>query len=350
MPSQPLRSFASDNYAGTAPEILEALAACNAGAAMPYGRDGLSGRVKACLAEVFERDLEVLLVPTGTAANALSLSLLVPPWGAVLCHPSSHINADECGAPEFFTHGAKLLGIGNGADAKIDAALVREAAGCNRGDVHAAQPSCVSITQATEVGSVYTLSEVSEIGAACKAAGLKLHMDGARFANALVSLGCTPAEITWKAGVDVLSFGTVKNGTLNADAVVLFDKSLAAEAGFRRKRAGHLTSKMRFVSAQMLAYLDNALWLAHARHANAMAKRLEDGLKTVPGVEMTGAPTRSNILFAKLDPRICAGLLAEGFYFYHDRWAPGVVRLVASFATTEADVDAFVATARRLAG
>ncbi len=350
MPSQPLRSFASDNYAGTAPEILEALATCNGGGAKPYGNDDLSLTVTARLAEVFECDLEVLLVPTGTAANALALSLLTPPWGAVLCHPSSHINTDECGAPEFFTNGAKLLTLGDGADAKLDAALVQGAAQCKIGDVHAVQPSCVSITQATEVGSIYTPSEVAEIGAACRAAGLKLHMDGARFANALVSLGCAPAEVTWKAGVDVLSFGTVKNGTLNADAVVLFDKSLAAEAGFRRKRAGHLTSKMRFVSAQMLAYLENDRWLAHARHANAMAKRLEDGLKTVAGVEMTGAPTRSNILFVKLAPHICAGLLAEGFAFYHDRWAPGVVRLVTSFATPEADVDAFVAAAKRLAG
>lgn len=350
MPAQILRSFASDNYAGTAPEILEALAACNAGPAKPYGADDLSLRVKARLSEVFECALEVLLVPTGTAANALALSLVTPPWGAVLCHPSSHINTDECGAPEFYTNGAKLIAIGDGADAKIDAGLVRGAAQSKVGDVHAVQPSSVSITQATEVGSVYSPAEVAEIGAACRAAGLRLHMDGARFANALVSLGCSPAEITWKAGVDVLSFGTVKNGTLNADAVVLFDKGLAQEAGFRRKRAGHLASKMRFTSAQMLAYLEGDLWLAHARHANAMAKRLEDGLRAVPGVEMTGGPTRANILFVKLAPGICAGLLAEGFAFYHDRWAEGVARLVTSFATTEADVDAFVAAAKRLAG
>lgn len=344
-----LPSFASDNYAGAAPQILEALAACNAGAAKPYGADEASGRVAVRLAEVFERPVEVLLVPTGTAANALSLSLLTPPWGAVLCHPSSHINTDECGAPEFFTHGAKLLALGDGADAKLDAALVQGAAQCKIGDVHAVQPSCVSITQATEVGSVYTPSEVAEIGAACKAAGLKLHMDGARFANALVSLGCSPAEITWKAGVDVLSFGTVKNGTMNADAVVLFDTGLAEEAGFRRKRAGHLASKMRFSAAQVEAYLADDLWLANARQANAMAKRLEAGLKAVPGVEMTGAPTQANILFVKLAPNLCAALLAEGYAFYHDRWEPGVARLVTSFATTPDDVDAFVAAARRLA-
>ena len=349
MPTQTLRSFASDNYAGTAPQILEALAACNAGAAKPYGADDASLRVTARLSEVFERAVEVLLVPTGTAANALSLSLLTPPWGAVLCHPASHINTDECGAPEFYTNGAKLLAIGDGADAKIDAALIQGAAQCKIGDVHAVQPSCVSITQATEVGSVYTPSEVAEIGAACRASGLKLHMDGARFANALVSLGCSPAEITWKAGVDALSFGTVKNGTMNADAVVLFDPGLAQEAGFRRKRAGHLASKMRFVAAQAEAYLADDLWLAHARHANAMAQRLEAGLRTVAGVEMTGGPTQANILFVKLAPTLCAGLLADGFAFYHDRWAPGVVRLVTSFATAAADVDAFVAAARRLA-
>lgn len=212
-------------------------------------------------------------------------------------------------------------------------------------DVHVVRPACVSITQITETGALYTPAEVAEIGAVCAEAGVSLHMDGARFANAVAALGCSPAELTWKAGVTALSFGTIKNGTMNADALVLFDETLAWEAAVRRKRAGHLASKMRFVAAQLEAYLEGDLWLGNARHANAMAARLEAGLAQLAGVAIVG-PAAANILFCKFPQPLIAGLLAEGFAFYHDRWAPGVVRLVCSFATTADEVDAFVAAAR----
>lgn len=341
-------SFTSDNIAGASPEVVAAIAACNTGTAKPYGNDDVAARAKAKLAEVFERPVEVLPVPSGTAANALALAVLTPPWGGVVCHREAHINTDECGAPEFFTHGAKLLPL-DGADAKLDPQAVRAAVANGREpDVHVVRPACVSITQITETGALYTPAEVAEIGAICAEAGVSLHMDGARFANAVAALGCSPAELTWKAGVTALSFGTIKNGTMNADALVLFDETLAWEAAVRRKRAGHLASKMRFVAAQLEAYLEDDLWLGNARHANAMAARLEAGLAQLPGVEIVG-PAAANILFCKFPQPLIAGLLAEGFAFYHDRWAPGVVRLVCSFATTADEVDAFVAAARRLA-
>ncbi len=339
-------SFTSDNIAGASPEVVAALAACNSGTARPYGNDDATARARARLADAFERPVELLLVPTGTAANALALAALVPPWGGVVCHREAHIDTDECGAPEFYTHGAKLMPQ-DGPDAKLDAATVRTAL-AGVADVHVVRPACVSITQITETGAVYTPAEVAEIGAACAEAGVPLHMDGARFANAVAALGCAPADITWRAGVRALSFGTIKNGTINADAVLLFDPAPAWEAALRHKRAGLLASKMRFVAAQMEAYLEGDLWLANARHANAMAARLEAGLARVPGVGIVG-PAAANILFCKLPQPLIAGLLAEGFAFYHDRWAPGVVRLVCSFATTAAEVDAFVAAAERLA-
>ena len=341
------RSFSSDNTAGASPRVMAAMVACNAGQAASYGADSVSARVAQRFCEIFEREVDVLLVSTGSAANALGLAVLMPPWGGVLAHPLSHVNSDECGAPEFFTAGAKLVGV-EGASAKLDPAALARHARRDPADVHRIQPACASITQATEVGSVYTLDELRVIGDTCREAGLRLHMDGARFANALVALGCTPAEMTWKAGVDVLAFGATKNGVIGAEAIVLFDRSLAQETGYRRKRGGHLSSKMRFLAAQMEAYLDDDLWLANARHANAMAARLAGGLRTLPGVAVhEGAD--ANILFCTLSEPLIQGLLADGFSFYHGRWAQGVVRLVTSFATTEADVDTLLGAARRIA-
>lgn len=341
-------SFTSDNIAGASPEILAALAACNAGTAAPYAKDGYVARAKAKLAQVFERPVEMLLVPSGTAANALSLAALTPPGGAVVCHRGAHIHVDEQGAPEFYTHGAKLLTF-DGPGGKLDAETVRRAVTSDRApDLHVVKPTCVSITQITETGAVYDVEEVRAIGAVCAEAGVALHMDGARFANAVAALGCTPAELTWKAGVKVLSFGSIKNGSINADAVVLFDESLAWQAAVRHMRGGHLASKSRFVGAQMEAYLTDDLWLANARHANAMAARLQGGLAVVPGVEVV-APAAANILFCKLPTALSRALLAEGYAFYHDRWAPGVARFVCSFATSAAEVDGFVAAAKRLA-
>ena len=343
----PVPGFTSDNIAGASPEVIAAIVECNAGQTNPYGGDDHTARVERRLAELFEREVSVFLVPTGTAANAFCLSVMSPPWGSVLCHSGSHINNDECGAPEFYTNGAKIVTVG-GPLAKIDVEKLHKATRIKVGDVHATQPSCASITQATEVGSVYSLDEIAAIGKVCKSSSVRLHMDGARFANALVSLGCSPAEMTWKAGVDALSFGATKNGALNAEAIVLFDKSLAAEMGYRRKRAGHLFSKMRFLSAQIDAYLKDDLWLRNARQANGMAQRLANGLKQLPSVEVLGE-TQSNIVFCRLPAVVTEGLLQEGFFFYHDRWDHGVVRFVTSFASTEVDVDHLLASAKRLA-
>ncbi|MGY0063757.1 threonine aldolase family protein [Streptomyces sp. LZ34] len=339
------RIFSSDNVAGTSPEIIEAVTGAISGPALPYGADDSTATVRRRLSEIFERDVDVLLVSTGTAANALSLAALTPPWGSVLCHRDSHINNDECGAPEFYTAGAKLVPLG-GDDAKIDPEELRAAARHKAGDVHSVEPSVVSVTQATETGAVYTLDEIRGLGAIAKEAGLRLHMDGARFAGAVSSLGCTPAELTWRAGVDLLSFGATKNGTMTADAIVVFDRPLTSELAFRAKRAGQLTSKMRFQAAQMDAYLSDDLWLRNAAHAGAMAARLREGLKAVPGVGLLGAAD-ANVVFCRLPQKVIEELLAEGYAFYHDRWEPGVVRFVTSFATTEQDVDHLVQAVSR---
>ncbi|MFG2965968.1 threonine aldolase family protein [Streptomyces sp. NPDC048288] len=338
-------AFTSDNVAGASPEIIEAVARAAAGPAAPYGADSITARVRRRLREIFERDVDVLPVSTGSAANALSLAALTPPWGSVLCHRDSHINHDECGAPEFYTAGAKLVPL-PGDNAKIDPDALRAAARHKRGDVHSVEPSVVSITQATETGAVYTLDELHTLGSITKSAGLRLHMDGARFAGAVAALGCTPAEMTWQAGVDLLSFGATKNGTMTTDAVVVFDRSLTPELSFRAKRAGQLASKMRFHAAQLEAYLADGLWLRNATHANAMAARLQEGLKALPGVHLPGI-AEANIVFCHLPQHVIEALLSEGYAFYHDRWEQGVVRFVTSFATTLEDVDALVNAVRR---
>ncbi len=346
-------NFGSDNMAGAAPEILDALARVNGGRVKPYGDDAVTGRVAARLAEVFETAVEVFPVATGTAANALSIALMCPPWGAVWCHPESHANTDECGAPEFYTGGAKLHPV-HGEHGKFTAEALAEAirwAGY-RG-VHEAQPSAVSITQASEAGTVYSPDEVAAIAEVCRGRKLGLHMDGARFANALVTLGCSPAEATWKAGVDILSFGATKNGALAAEAVVVFAESLRArteELAFRRKRAAHLFSKMRFLSAQLEAYLADDLWLRNARHANAMAARLAEGLVEIPSVRLAH-PVQANEIFPVLPAAMREGLRRDGFEFYD--WpdaGPDGVRLICAFDTALADVDAFLASARAHAG
>ncbi|WP_413197199.1 threonine aldolase family protein [Pararobbsia alpina] len=348
LPAQtPALGFNSDNIAGAAPEVMQALMACMAGQASPYGNDDLTARVERKLGDIFERDVAVLLVPTGTAANSLCLAAMAPPWGNIYCHPDSHINNDECGAPEFFSGGAKLVKV-DGPAAKIDVDQLRALARAKVGDVHSTQPACVSITQATEVGSAYTVAEIAAIAEVCKASSMKLHMDGSRFANALVTLGCSPAELTWKAGVDALSLGATKNGVPAAEAIVLFDTSLKTEMAYRRKRAGHLFSKMRFLSAQIDAYLTDDLWLRNAGQANAMARRMNDGFAQIDGVEVFGTP-EANILFCRFSDTLIAGLRKEGFGFYGDRWGPGVVRFVTSFQTTANDVDHLLASMKRIA-
>jgi threonine aldolase len=340
------RSFTSDNTAGGAPEIIAAVAAAAAGQAPPYGTDSWTLSAQRRFSEIFECDVDLLPVSTGTAANALCLAALTPPWGSVLCHRDSHINNDECGAPEFFTGGAKLIALG-GENAKIDADQLQVAVHRKVGDVHSVQPSVLSLTQATETGAVYTPAEIRQLACIAKNAGLRVHMDGARLANAVAALGCDPAELTWRAGVDVLSFGAIKNGSLTADAIVVFERSMTAELSLRAKRAGQLAAKMRFAAAQLSAYLADDLWLRNAWHANAMTARLEEGLKSISGIRLTGRP-EANVLFCRLSQQVIDGLLDQGYAFYHGRWEPGVVRFVTSFATATHDVDELVHAVRRL--
>jgi threonine aldolase len=320
------------------------MATASVGQAVPYGNDDLSQAVTEKLGVIFEHPVDVFPVGTGSAANGISLASLTPPWGSILAHPDGHINNDEAGAPEFFTNGAKMVLV-DGADSKIDPEVLRVAVNRKRGDVHSVQPSVVSLTHATESGSVYTLDQLGELSAIAHDAGLRVHMDGARFANALVSLDATPAEMTWRLGVDVVSFGATKNGTMTADAIVSFDPTLATELAYRHKRGGQLTSKMRFQTAQLDAYLTDDLWLRNARQANAMAARLRDGLVGVPGVTVLG-DLQANILFCHFPPELSAALHDRGYAFYDDRWDPGTVRLVISFAHQQSDIDDFLSAMR----
>ncbi|KAB7740702.1 low specificity L-threonine aldolase [Parvibaculum sedimenti] len=335
--------FTSDNAFGVAPEILDAIARANMGAVPSYGEDEITKRLQGRFAEIFEHEVAVFPVATGTAANALALATLTPPYGAVLCHEHAHVHVDECGAPEMFTGGAKLVGV-SGAAAKLDPqALEAALATMPAGNVHNVQPTTLTVTQSTESGTVYTLGELRRLTGIAEGRGLAVHMDGARFANALVSLGCSPAEMTWKAGIDVLSFGATKNGALAAEAVVFFDPARAVDFAFRRKRAGHLFSKMRFVSAQLEAYLDDDLWLRNAAHANALAKRLADGLALVNSARLQ-APVDANELFVRL-PRGTLKRLREAGAGFHPWPMEGddaenrTIRLVTSFATRGEDVD-----------
>ncbi len=340
-------AFTSDNIAGASDSVWQAMMEASHGDAMPYGSDDTTAEVTTMLSALFECDVDVFLVSTGTAANVLSISAMTPPWGSVLCHTESHLLKDESTAPEFYTGGARFVGI-DGAHAKIDPALLKKHVNQKVGDVHSCQPSAVSVSQVTEVGSIYSLEELRTITRVSKEAGLSVHMDGARFANALLSLGCTPAEMTWKAGVDILSFGATKNGTMASEAIVVFNKKLSKELGFRRKRGGHLHSKMRLLSSQMKAYLTDDLWRKNAEHANAMMVLLQAGLVTIPSVKINTL-AQANMLFCTLPEGMADHLLAEGFAFYGGRWDEGVIRLVTSFRTPREGVEAFVECARHFA-
>lgn len=335
--------FRSDNTAGVSPQILKALEQCNTGRAAAYGDDEWTLLVEEQMKTIFEHDdLKVFPVITGTAANALALSKITPPYGAVYCHNDAHIHVDECGAPEFYTHGAKLIGL-KGMDGKLHAReLEDKLLKSGKGDVHQVQAAAVSISQATESGTVYSPKEIATLSQVAHRFACKVHMDGARFANALVTLGKSPAEMTWKAGVDILSFGATKNGALAAEAVVIFDPELAENFQFLRKRAGHLVSKSRFVSAQLLAYLENDLWLHNAKNANIMAKRLYDGLQELSSVSFLFS-VEANELFLILPKEVNEKLRGAGFQFYD--WpsgGEGCVRLVTSFETNDSDIDRFI--------
>jgi threonine aldolase len=337
--------FRSDNVTGMAPEVLAALTDANQGSALGYGNDEITRRVERMFGTLFEREVTVFPVATGTAANALALSVMAPSYGAIYCHELAHINVDECGAPELFTGGAKLIDL-PGAHGKLDAALILdELAQGTQGNVHNVQPAAVSLTQATERGTIYRPAEIAEIAEVAHKNALKVHMDGTRFANAIAALGCSPAELSWRAGVDVLSLGGTKNGAMAAEAVIFFDRDLAARFGFHRKRGGHLFSKMRFVSAQLEALFKDGLWLKHAAHSNGMTKRLAEGVARVPGAEILD-PVEANLFYVRMSEPVLAGLEADGFKFYREGGA-GTIRLVTAFNTEAAHVDAFIASAAK---
>ncbi len=333
--------FRSDNVAGVAPEVLVALAQAAQGSDSAYGADETTQRLEARFAALFEHDVTAFPVATGTAANSLALAHAVPGWGAVLCHREAHIATDECGAPEFFSSGAKLVTL-DGQHGKLSAETVAGQLAKELRGVHHVQPRAVSISQSTETGACYRPDEIAAISAACRPKGVALHMDGARLANALASLGCAPADITWKAGVDILSFGLTKNGAMAAEAVIFFDAGQAKDFAFRRKRGGHLFSKMRFVSAQFEAQLADGLWLRLAGHANAMARRIADGIAGIPGIGLLH-PVEANELFVLLSENAIARLEQDGYRFY--RWESGqgpCIRLVTAFDTQQEAMDALV--------
>ena len=340
-------NFASDNAYGAAPEILAALTQAATGAVPSYGDDEITARVTARLAEIFGCEVAAFPVITGTAANSLALATLAPAHGAIFCHAESHIAVDECGAPEFFSHGAKLVPL-EGHGGKITPGTIAAVLPNFQRGVHSSKPSAVSITQCTELGTVYTPAEIAALAEFAHAHGMALHMDGARFANALVHLGCEPGDITWRAGVDALSFGATKNGTLGAEAVIFFGEGKAGDFEYRRKKSGHLLSKMRFVSAQLDAYLTGGLWLELAGRANALAQNLAEGLRAAKGITLAH-PVEANQVFAHMPDALIERLRKAGARFYD--WAPGkdgrtLVRLVTSFATPEDDVTKFIEIAR----
>jgi len=321
--------FFSDNAAPVCQPVLDALSAANT-LDTAYDGDAWSGQLDGRFSDLFETPVRVLWAPSGTAANCLALAALCPPHGSVVCHRDAHIQNDECGAPEFYTHGAKLL-LADGEGAKLTPDTIRASLSLIRNDVHQVQPHAISITNATEYGRVYAPEEVAAIGELAKSRKLGFHMDGARFANAVVHNGASLADLTWRAGVDALSFGFVKNGGMNAEALVFFKTELADASLYRRKRAGLLFSKGRYLAAQILALLDNDLWLANARASNAgaalLAKAAGDRLVY---------PVEANEVFLKVSPEEAASLRALGFDFYD--WAPGEVRLVTSWDQSEAAI------------
>jgi threonine aldolase len=342
------RDFSSDHVAPASEAILAAVNKANEGFVTSYGGDDLTAKLQSAASAIFEKQVAIFPVISGTAANALALSQIVATYGAIYCHELAHIVTDEAGAPAFFTGGAQLIGF-PGADGKIrPEQLTRAVAFAEDLGIHHVKPGAVTLTQATEWGTVYRLKEIEAMSAAAKKHGLPMHMDGARFANALAHLGCTPAEATWKSGIDVLSLGATKNGALGADAVVFFDPAMARDFERRRKRAGHLMSKLRFVSAQLIAYLKNDLWLKNARHANAMATRMAEGLRSIPHVRLLQS-VDANEVFAVVPEEFAASLEMRGFHFY--RWqyhvpADGVtIRLVTSYATPSEDVDELLSAA-----
>lgn len=340
-------NFRSDNESPAAAEIMEAFQSANTGHVYAYGEDDITSGMIKRFQETFETDLEVFPVATGTAANSLSVAQLVPAYGSVFCHREAHIHSDECGAPEFYSGGAKVIPL-SGERAKICPRILRAATDrMEEMGVHESQPSAVSLSQATEFGTVYKIDEIREISRIARRSSLGLHMDGARLANAVQRLGCTPAELTWKAGIDILSFGATKNGAMSAEAVVVFNRDHAAGLARRHKRAGHLFSKMRFIAVQLEAFVKDDLWLQLAERANQAADALSSGLQLLTDVEIL-FPVEANEVFVRIPAPVADGLQNAGYEFH--RWAGGQdhYRLVTSFATQIDEVNAFLDSARQL--
>jgi threonine aldolase len=308
-----LQQFASDNYASICPEAWQALEAANRGHVTAYGDDPWTARASDAFRTLFETDCEVYFVFNGTAANSLALASLCQSYHSVICCDQAHIETDECGAPEFFSNGSKLL-IAPSPDGKLTPASIRELA-TKRQDIHYPKPRVATITQPTETGRVYTLGELRSISAACEEHGLYLHMDGARFANACASLGCTPAEMTWKSGVDVLCFGGTKNGMAAGEAVLFFDRELAIDFDYRCKQAGQLASKMRFLSAPWVSMIESGAWLRNAAHANDCARDFAARIHGIDGIHITH-PVEANAVFLSADEDILNRLRDRGWHFY----------------------------------
>jgi threonine aldolase len=339
--------YRSDNTGRAAPEILEALIRANHGTALGYGGDDYTATLQRHFSELFETAVRVFPVATGTAANAVALASLGPSWGNVYCSEIAHINTAEANATGFFGGGLKLVSVG-GHHGKIAAdPLAETLAGISPGQIHRGQPAAVSLTQATDLGAVYSLDEIRALAEVAKARGLKIHMDGARFANATARLGSSPAEPTWRSGIDIMSFGATKNGGALCDAIVVFTPDIAEVVAVQLRRAGQVWSKMRFASAQLIAYVENGLWLDMARASNAIAARIATGLRDLPGARLL-APVEANEIFLELPSATMDALETDGFQFY--RRSRSLARFVCRFDTTEAEADALVAALRRHLG
>ena len=331
-----LQQFASDNYAGICPEAWQAMQTANHGHVTAYGDDPWTTRAADALRTLFETDCEVFFVFNGTAANSLALASLCQSYHGVICGDQAHIETDECGAPEFFSNGSKLL-IASSPDGKVSPASIRELA-TRRQDIHYPKPRVVTITQSTETGRVYSLPELQAISQACRAHALYLHMDGARFANACASLGCSPAEMTWKNGVDVLCFGGTKNGMAVGEAVLFFDRKLAADFDYRCKQAGQLSSKMRFLAAPWIGMIESGAWLRNAKHANRCASTFASRISGIPGVQISH-PVEANAVFLNAPERVLNLLRERGWTFY--TFIGGAARFMFSWDTDPARIEAF---------
>jgi threonine aldolase len=335
--------FRSDNTAAICPELMDAMVQANQGQAPAYGADAFSAGLDALFSAFFETPVRAFMVPTGTAGNALALATLCPPWGSILCHREAHIERDECGAPEFFS-GAKLSLI-DGPGALISRDALAGALRAFHPMVHMVQPKLLSLTQANERGRCYAPDDIAALAEVAHKAGLAVHMDGARFANALVALQCKPADITWRAGVDVLSFGATKNGGYACEAVIFFDAALVQDFEYRRKRGGHLGCKSRFAAAQWHRYLRDDVWRIHAAHANRCATRIAEA-----GARFLTTPPQTNQLFLRLPAPVRAQLTAQGFLFYD--WGDAgsdEIRLVTSWQTKTEEVEALRAALSAIA-